>query len=253
MRRLVALYPILLLCLTLLPHCTPGGSTERASPSPAVGSATEPSADPYHSARLEMVRAQIEQRGVSNEAVLDAMRTVPRHQFVPEEWLDQAYADHPLPIGYNQTISQPYIVAWMTELLEVGEGDRVLEVGTGSGYQAAVLAELGVEVYTIEIIEALATQAADRLAQMDYDRVTVRRGDGYYGWEEQAPFDAIVVTAAPDHIPPSLVQQLKEGGRMVIPVGPPGGYQSLFLIVRQGDQVQSQNLGGVRFVPLTSE
>jgi protein-L-isoaspartate(D-aspartate) O-methyltransferase len=172
---------------------------------------------------------------------------------VSEDWLDQAYEDHPLPIGYSQTISQPYIVAWMTELLETGPGSTVLEVGTGSGYQAAVLGHMGVRVYTIEIIAPLADQAARRLEGMGYGTVTVRQGDGYYGWEEHAPFDAIIVTCAPDHIPPPLIQQLAEGGRMVVPVGPPGGYQSLFLVAKENGKVRSRNLGGVRFVPLTRE
>jgi protein-L-isoaspartate(D-aspartate) O-methyltransferase len=211
--------------------------------------------DPYLDARLDMVREQIEGRGITDERVLAAMRSVPRHLFVPEEWLGDAYADHPLPIGYNQTISQPYVVAWMSELLQVKPGDRVLEVGTGSGYQAAILAELGAQVYTVEIIEELATSAADLLAGMGYiggtSKVVVGHRDGYLGWEEYAPFDAIVVTCAPDHVPPPLIAQLQEGGRMVLPVGPPGGYQSLFLLTKQEGQVKSRNMGGVRFVPLT--
>jgi protein-L-isoaspartate(D-aspartate) O-methyltransferase len=198
-----------------------------------------------------MVRRQIEQRGIADQTVLRAMRTVPRHLFVPDKWREQAYEDHPLPIGYNQTISQPYIVALMTDLLKVDAGAKVLEVGTGSGYQAAILGELELEVYTVEIIEALATQAAERLSEMQYDNVTVAHQDGYYGWEEHAPFDAIIVTCAPDHVPPELVKQLKDGGRMVIPVGPPGGYQSLFLITKEDGQAKSESLGGVRFVPLT--
>jgi protein-L-isoaspartate(D-aspartate) O-methyltransferase len=211
--------------------------------------AAEP--DLYREARLQMVRLQIEKRGVVDQAVLAAMRTVPRHLFVPPEWIEQAYQDHPLPIGHGQTISQPYIVAWMTELLQVKPGDKILEIGTGSGYQASVLAELECQVYTIEIVEALAVQAAERLAERGYGNITTRHGDGYFGWEEVAPFDAIIVTCAPDHIPPPLVQQLKEGGRMVVPVGPPGGYQSMFLVTKENGEVKSQNLGGVRFVPLT--
>jgi protein-L-isoaspartate(D-aspartate) O-methyltransferase len=209
--------------------------------------------DPYQDQRLEMVRTQIEGRGVTDPQVLEAMRAVPRHRFVPEEWRAQAYEDHPLPIGHKQTISQPYVVAWMTELLQVGPGDKVLEIGTGSGYQAAVLAELGCEVYTIEIIEPLAEQARQRLEEMGFENVVVRRGDGYYGWEDQAPFDAIIVTAAPDHVPPPLVQQLKDRARMVVPVGPPGGYQSLFLITKEDGEVSSKSVGGVTFVPFTRE
>jgi protein-L-isoaspartate(D-aspartate) O-methyltransferase len=200
-----------------------------------------------------MVETQIRARGVSDEAVLAAMEKVPRHEFVLERYLEQAYADHPLPIGYGQTISQPFIVAWMTELLELERGDKVLEIGTGSAYQAAILAELTDEVYTLEIIEELEKSAEERLKRLGYTKVKVKHADGYYGWEEYAPYDAIIVTCAPDHIPQPLVQQLKDGGRLVIPVGPPGGYQSLWLITKQGDQVLSKNLGGVSFVPLTGE
>ena len=191
--------------------------------------------------------------GVGDEAVLRARETVPRHEFVPPKYLGQAYADHPLPIGYGQTISQPFIVAWMTELLELMRGDKVLEIGTGSGYQAAVLAELTDNVYTVEIIEELEKSAEERLKRLGYTQVKVRHADGYYGWEEHAPYDAIIVTCAPDHVPQPLVQQLKDGGRMVLPVGPPGGYQSLWLLRKQGEEVLSENLGGVMFVPLTGE
>jgi protein-L-isoaspartate(D-aspartate) O-methyltransferase len=183
-----------------------------------------------------------------------AMGSVPRHAFVPEEHLSSAYNNHPLPIGYGQTISQPYIVALMTQWAELSEGDQVLEIGTGSGYQAAVLAELVEHVYSVEIIEPLAEQAETALYGQGYDNVTVRRGDGYFGWEEHAPYDAIVVTAAPDHIPQPLVEQLKIGGRMIIPVGPVGGFQTLWLVTRTAeDEVQTRNLGGVRFVPFTRE
>ena len=196
----------------------------------------------------------IQAQGVSDPDVLDAMRKVPRHEFVPDEYLDQAYEDHPLPIGYGQTISQPYIVAWMTELLELKPGEKVLEIGTGSGYQAAVLAELKtVEVYTIEIVPELAEMAANRLDGLGYAHVKVRQGDGYYGWPEYAPFDAIIVTAAPDHLPAPLVEQLAEGGRLVIPIGPPGGYQSLWKFVKDGQDVTAYNMGGVIFVPFTGE
>lgn len=204
--------------------------------------------------RLEMVQTTIEERGVSNEEVLDAMRTVPRHLFVLPDYLEMAYRDHPLPIDYGQTISQPYIVAWMTELLELKPGERVLEIGTGSGYQAAVLAELeGVEVYTIEIVPELAEIAAKRLEELGYSDVDVKQGDGYYGWPEYAPFDAIIVTAAPDHLPAPLVEQLVEGGRLVVPIGPPGGYQSLWKFVKEDGDVTAYNMGGVRFVPFTGE
>jgi protein-L-isoaspartate(D-aspartate) O-methyltransferase len=188
---------------------------------------------------------------VSDPDVLRAMRTVPRHEFVSDEYQSQAYYDHPLPIGYSQTISQPYIVAVMTEALALQPGDRVLEIGTGSGYQAAVLAEITGEVYTMEIIGALAERAAEVFERLGYDDIAVKHDDGYFGWEEYAPFDAIIVTAAPDHVPQPLLNQLKDGGRLVIPVGPPGGYQSLWLYVREGDEFTAVNMGGVRFVPFT--
>ncbi len=198
-----------------------------------------------------MVARQIAARGVSDPAVLRAMQAVPRHKFVPPELIDQAYADHPLPIGYGQTISQPYIVALMTEKLNIGPGDKVLEVGTGSGYQAAVLAEITDQVYSVEIIPQLAARAAKTLKETGYTTVQTLNADGYYGWEEHAPYDAIVVTAAPDHVPPPLIQQLKDGGRLVIPIGPPGGYQTLWQITKHGDKLETRNLGGVRFVPFT--
>ncbi len=199
-----------------------------------------------------MVELTIEDRGITDLDVLRVMRTVQRHRFVLPEYLDQAYADHPLPIGYGQTISQPYIVAWMTEALALQAGEKVLEIGTGSGYQAAVLAELGdIEVYSIEIVPELAEQAANRLRDLGYAEVHLKEGDGYFGWKEHAPFDAIIVTAAPDHVPPPLVEQLKDGGRLVIPIGPPGGYQSLWQFVKAGDDLTAYNLGGVSFVPFT--
>jgi len=209
--------------------------------------------EPYTENRMQMVEETIISRGVKDRQVIAAMQSVPRHMFVPDQYLDQAYADHPLPIGYGQTISQPFIVATMTELLDLIKGERVLEIGTGSGYQAAVLAELGgIEIYTIEIVPELAQQAAERLAGLDYDEIHTRQGDGYYGWKEFAPYDAIIVTAAPDHLPLPLVQQLKEGGRLVIPIGPQGGYQTLWLFIKQGKEVVAYNKGGVLFVPLVS-
>ena len=201
------------------------------------------------SERLQMVEQQIASRGVRDAAVLHAVQTVPRHRFVPQELSDQAYADHPLPIGYGQTISQPYVVALMTEKLALGPGDKVLEIGTGSGYQAAVLAEITDQVYTVEIIPQLAQQAADVLRDTGYTTVQTLSADGYYGWEEHAPYDAIVVTAAPDHVPRPLIQQLKDGGRLVIPIGPPGSYQTLWQITKHGDKLETRNLGGVLFVP----
>lgn len=214
--------------------------------------ATVTAEDDFTQARLELVEQSIKGAGIVNEDVLSAMRTVPRHEFVPTEYLDQAYEDHPLPIGYGQTISQPYIVAWMTELLELRPGEKVLEIGTGSGYQAAVLAELGyVEVYSMEIVPELAESAAKRLQDLGYTNVHVKQGDGYFGWPENAPYDAIIVTAAPDHLPAPLVEQLAEDGRIVIPIGPPGWYQSLWKFVNENGELKAYNMGGVAFVPFT--
>jgi protein-L-isoaspartate(D-aspartate) O-methyltransferase len=198
-----------------------------------------------------MVSQQIQGRGISDPGVLAVMRRVARDRFVPADMVSQAYEDHPLPIGYGQTISQPYIVALMTESLRLKPGDRVLEIGTGSGYQAAILAELGAEVFTVEIVPELAQQAAERLRQLGYDKVQVRNADGYFGWPEHAPYDAIIVTAAPDHLPQPLVSQLRDGGRLVVPIGPQGAVQTLWLFDKSGGDVQASNLGEVRFVPLT--
>lgn len=210
-----------------------------------------PADDLFARQREQMVSQQIEARGVSDPLVLQAMRSVPRHKFIPPELVEQAYADHPVPIGYGQTISQPYIVALMTEKLNIRPGDKVLEIGTGSGYQAAVLAEITDQVYSVEIIPQLAERASKTLQQTGYTTVKVLNADGYFGWEKYAPYEAIVVTAAPDHVPRPLIQQLKDGGRLVIPIGPPGGYQTLWQITKHGDKLQTQNLGGVRFVPFT--
>ena len=219
--------------------------------SPQAETETTPTQDPFLKQRLSMVETQIAARGVKDPAVLEAMRQVPRHLFVPGDQVDQAYEDHPLPIGYGQTISQPYIVALMTESLMLNRGDKVLEIGTGSGYQAAVLAEMGMEVYTVEIIPELAGQATERLQKLGYDTVQVRNADGYFGWTEHAPYDAIIVTAAPDHLPQPLVEQLKPGGRLIIPIGPVGAVQTLWLFEKQPNgEVSATNLGAVRFVPL---
>ncbi len=186
------------------------------------------------------------------ERVLEAMERVPRHRFVPEGWRFAAYEDQPLPIGAGQTISQPFIVAFMTELLEVAPGDRVLEVGTGSGYQAAVLAELGAQVYTIEIVAELGQRSAQTLKELGYSAVATRIGDGYLGWPEAAPFDAIVVTAAADEIPKPLLEQLKPGGRLVIPVGAVFDAQDLLLVTKSEDgKTSEREVLPVRFVPLT--
>lgn len=228
------------------------GSTEKVQSAQTTSSwPTEP--ESFRIKRVEMVELQISARGITDEAVLEAMRIVPRHLFVPEDMTPFAYDDRPLPIGYGQTISQPYIVALMTESLQVQPGDKVLEIGTGSGYQAAILAELGADVYTIEIIPELARQAEDRLRKLGYEDIHVRNADGYFGWEEQAPFDEIIVTAAPDHLPQPLAAQLKNGGRLIIPIGPVGFIQTLWLFQKVEGELQATNLGSVTFVPLTGE
>jgi len=202
--------------------------------------------------RAAMVAQQIEARGVRDASTLAAMRAVPRHEFLPMRLRDEAYGDYPLPIGHGQTISQPYIVAFMTEAIGPQPGEKILEVGAGSGYQAAVLAQMGAEVYTIEIVEPLAEMARQTLERLGYNNAHVKHGDGYRGWPEHAPFDAIIVTCAPDEIPPNLVAQLKDGGRMIIPVG--GGMeQELVLLRKEGDRVVKQSVLPVRFVPMTGE
>ena len=208
--------------------------------------------DPYAQWREQMVEEQIVSRGVRDERVLEAMRAVPRHLFVPQNLEARAYTDGALPIGEGQTISQPYIVALMTELLRTQPEDVVLEVGTGSGYQAAVLARLVKHVYSIEILPSLATSARRRLSQMGLANVTVRAGDGYRGWPEFAPFDAIIVTAAPPEIPSALLKQLKRGGRMVVPVGDPAETQDLVVIEKSmtSDQITKRTVIPVRFVPM---
>jgi protein-L-isoaspartate(D-aspartate) O-methyltransferase len=252
MRRTVPLASVLLLVVigvgsyvALMP----------SDPSPRTSSdqASSGGRDGFAAQRAEMVDEQIAARGVEDRRILAAIAAVPRHEFVPRAQVEHAYSDGPLPIGFGQTISQPYIVALMTELAEVGQGDNVLEVGTGSGYQAAVLAELSDRVHSVEIVPELARSAADRLRRVGYPSIRVREGDGYFGWERYAPFDAILVTAAPDHVPPPLIRQLKEGGRMVIPVGPPGSYQTLWRIRKTGGEVVSENVTDVAFVPLTRE
>lgn len=206
--------------------------------------------DRWERARMAMVDEQIAARGVKDAKVLAALRKVPRHQFVPDRYRSEAYQDHPLPIGHGQTISQPYIVGAMTELLQLAPNAKVLEVGTGSGYQAAVLAELGVRVFTIEIVEPLAKHAAEVLAELGYDRVQVKTADGYAGWPSEAPFDAIIVTAAPKDVPPPLIEQLRPGGRMVIPVGDQA--QVLRIIEKSAaGEVSRRTVFGVRFVPMT--
>ncbi len=212
---------------------------------------TQSGDDPFKPNREAMVRTQIERRGVRDARVLDAMRAVPRHLFVPLDYREDAYNDHPLPIGLGQTISQPYIVAYMTEVVSPDPDDVVLEVGTGSGYQAAVLAQIVKRVYTVEIFQQLADEAKQRFRNLEYTNIEPKSGDGYYGWEEHGPFDAIIVTAAPEHIPPPLIRQLKPGGVMVIPVGNRFQVQTLVLVQKNDEgKVTSKNLLPVRFVPL---
>lgn len=206
---------------------------------------------PRQSERDHMVKAQLLTRGISDQAVIRAMRAVPRHEFVPVEDAAEAYDDHPLPIGYGQTISQPYIVAYMTEALRLSERERVLEIGTGSGYQAAVLAQLGVRVFTIEIVEELAERARQTFDRLGIPHVTSRAGDGYQGWPEAAPFDAIILTAAPEHIPQPLLDQLAPGGRMILPLGKT--LQKLVILTNTPAGIQRKELLPVAFVPMTGE
>jgi len=225
-----------------------GNRGTAAPPVPTAGS------DPYVLARQRMVADQLAGpgRGITNARVLAVMGRVPRHEFVPERLRADAYRDGPLPIGHGQTISQPYIVAFMTEQLEPKPTDRVLEVGTGSGYQAAVLAELVAKVYTIEIVEDLAQRAAADLKRLSYTNVEVRAGDGYQGWLEAAPFDAIIVTCAPEKVPQPLADQLRDGGRMIIPVGRPWN-QELVLLRKRGGKLEQEAVLPVSFVPMTGE
>lgn len=207
----------------------------------------------YSKKRQKMVREQLISRGISERRVLDAMSKIPRHLFVDRSLWDKAYGDHPLPIGEGQTISQPYVVALMTEALKLKSTDRVLEIGTGSGYQAAVLAEIVEEVYTIEIRKGISDRAMAVLKELGYKDVKTRHADGYFGWEEYAPFDAIIITASANHIPPPLIKQLKDGGRLIIPLGSTVYYQTLTLITKRGDNLITEQMGSVAFVPMIGE
>jgi protein-L-isoaspartate(D-aspartate) O-methyltransferase len=215
------------------------------------GAGATPQDDVWTAPREKMVVEQLEARGITDPRVLAAMRKVPRHLLIPEANRREAYGDHPVPIGQGQTISQPYIVAYMTEALGLKGGERVLEIGTGSGYQAAVLGEIAGEVFTIEIVPALAKRAKADLAALGYENIVVREGDGYRGWKERAPFDAIIVTASPPKIPQPLLDQLKVGARLVSPVGT--GYQELVRITRTESGLREERLLPVRFVPMTGE
>jgi protein-L-isoaspartate(D-aspartate) O-methyltransferase len=237
--RIPAAGRFLLLACLLLPACTD------AKP-PA------PDTNDLAAQREVMVRDQIAARGISDPATLEALRTVPRHEFLPLRLRSEAYADYPLPIGHGQTISQPYIVAFMTEAIRPQPGEKILEIGAGSGYQAAVLAQMGADVYTIEIVEPLAEMARQTLERLGYRNAHVKHGDGYRGWPEHAPFDAIIVTCAPDKIPAPLIEQLRDGGRMIIPVGS-GMNQELVLLRKTGDKIEQQSVLPVRFVPMTGE
>lgn len=226
----------------------PEGETSAppARPHPAFGQRVQE--------RHAMVAQQIAARGIRDQAVLKAMQTVPRHVLVPKRYQSRAYADYPLPIGYDQTISQPYIVAFMTEALQLDPNDTVLEIGTGSGYQAAVCAEIARKVYTIEIVKELAASALKHLKELGYKNVLAKAGDGFYGWPEYAPFDAIIGTAAAGRIPPPLLRQLKPGGRMIIPAEDPDGWQYLLLITKDKEGTISQKrVLPVRFVPMTGQ
>lgn len=207
----------------------------------------------YAALRDAMVREQLQARDIRDSSVLEVMGQVPRHEFVPRDYRDFAYNDQALSIGEGQTISQPYIVAYMTQVLGVQAGDKILEIGTGSGYQAAILSALGGEVFTVEIVESLGLAAKKRLKHLDYKNITVRIGDGYNGWPEEAPFDAIMVTAGAEKLPQPLMEQLADGGRMVIPIGPHGGVRQLTLITRKNGKFKSEKLMPVRFVPFVRQ
>jgi len=222
------------------------------STSPDINAATKSPEEEFSSKRESMVQTQIKARGIKDHSVLAALSKVERHRFVPARYLDLAYSDQPLPIGEGQTISQPYIVALMTELLALQGREKVLEIGTGSGYQAAILAETAKEVYSVEIVEVLASRAGKLLLELGYQNVKVRTGDGYLGWPEAAPFDAIIITCAPDHLPPPLIDQLKEGGRLVVPLGHRHA-QGLKLITKHAGKLHSTNIIPVFFVPMTGD
>lgn len=208
--------------------------------------------DKYAILRQRMVDTQLRTRDITDKNVLEVMKKVPRHKFI-YKYIDQAYEDHPIPIGYAQTISQPYIVALMTQELKVEKNDKVLEIGTGSGYQAAVLAELVNKVYTIEIIDALAKRANQTIKNLGYENIYLKHADGYFGWEENAPFDAIIITAAANHIPQPLIQQLKDNGKLIIPLASTIGFQTLTLVTKKDNNLDTKFITGVRFVPMTGE
>lgn len=232
------------------------GVVPEESPLPSeeyADSLPEESTDDFSQKRMQMVELQLKGRDILDEKVLEAMGRVPRHKFVDESLWDEAYADYPLPIGEGQTISQPYVVALMTQALNLNGSEKVLEIGTGSGYQAAVLAEIVEEVYTVEIREKLAEMAENSLSNLGYANVHVQSSDGYFGWEEHAPYDAIMITCAVNHIPPPLISQLKEGGRLILPLGPTTYYQSLTLLQKTDEGLSSEYITSVLFVPMIGE
>lgn len=245
--------------MLVIAACSEGTSDPPTTAAPPPGAPIEIEPPPVDSAghrraRAQLVERHVEPAGVRDPAVLAAMRKVPRHLFVPPEAQAEAYDDHPLPIGHEQTISQPSLVAYMTEILRVGPKSRVLEIGTGSGYQAAILGELVEQVYSIEIVRPLGEQAAHRLERLGYRNIHVRVGNGHAGWPEEAPFDAIIVTCAPENVPQPLVDQLKTGGRLCIPVGPRWGAQELFLMVKRGNGTLVKTaVLAVRFVPMLGQ
>jgi protein-L-isoaspartate(D-aspartate) O-methyltransferase len=244
-------YRVLLVSCLLLPCSCNGQSEQKSLADKSQGSQSD-EVDSFASERAMMVRQQLTARDITNPRVLEAMKRVPRHRFVPDPLQSAAYRDSPLPIGEGQTISQPYIVALMTQLVDPKPDQKALDVGTGSGYQAAVLSELVKDVYSIEIVESLATDARARLKELGYGNITVRHGDGYAGWQEEAPFDVIIVAAAPDRVPPALITQLAPGGKLVIPIGDLA--QTLVLIEKQADgSVIRKNVAPVAFVPMTGE
>jgi len=239
---------MLKLFIVIISLLLPGFSS---SPEQAINNSKD--SDRFLEMRSSMVRDQLANRGINDDRVLNAMGSIPRHLFVEESLSGKAYNDHPLPIGEGQTISQPYVVALMTEALNLNATDRVLEIGTGSGYQAAVLAEMVSEVYSIEIIESLQIEASSLLNGLKYENVKTKYADGYFGWEEHAPFDAIIITASANHIPPPLIKQLKEGGRLIIPLGSTLYYQTLTLVKKIKGELEVEQMDGVAFVPMTGE
>ncbi len=241
---------IALLSCCLLLIALPGCALERSLQAPEIlGDNSNSGIEKFEVERQEMVEYQIRDRGIQDKQVLAAMYKVPRHEFVESPWKDFAYRDRPLPIGYQQTISQPYIVAYMTETAKISPDAKVLEIGTGCGYQAAILGEIAKEVYSIEIIPELAERARQTLAQLGYENIEVKTGDGYQGWVEHAPYDAIIVTAAPEKIPQALVEQLATNGKMVIPVGG-GWHQDIVVLTKTEDRIIKEKTIPVRFVPM---